>query len=106
MKERPGLAGTRPACPFYGFHWPEGKNHLVEVGGNRCGLGLDKNGPCMVEIKGLVVDYYQCPLVQRYKTYLKLMSRDVYFDIAGTPPRSVPFEEWIADVMQGRKWAG
>jgi hypothetical protein len=31
-----------PACPFYGFRWPERSSNLRQTDGNECGLDFDQ----------------------------------------------------------------
>ncbi|MCL5742837.1 MAG: hypothetical protein M1541_02750 [Acidobacteria bacterium] len=84
----------RAACPFYGFHWPEQSDHLVETGGSECGLDLDHHGPCRMEADGLQVDFGRCPLAERYSTLLNAARKYISFKPSEFSPQEFDLERW------------
>ena len=67
-------------CPFYGFRWPERSPTLQYVGGNECGLDIDVNGACLMELQSLRVYYFACPLVAYRWNMLQGSSHLIAFD--------------------------
>ena len=86
-----------PACPFYGFHWPERSPTLEYVGGNECGLDLDQHGPCKMGKEGRLPDYYSCPLVDAARHRLHSAKRLIYFQAGGT---AHTLDEWEEDARR------
>ena len=78
-----------PGCPFYGFRWPEHSSTLRRAGGNECGLDIDTNGRCRMETSGLVVNYFVCPMVERYGTVLDASKHVIRFDRGEGAPQNL-----------------
>jgi len=85
-------------CPFYGFRWPERKSDLFEVGGSECGLDIDRNGACRMELEGSAVDFRRCEVAAAATLYLELGSGRIGFYPSGAN-RSVPLPEWTRRVL-------
>lgn len=84
----------RVACPFYGFHWPEKSDRLVDTSGSECGLDFDHHEPCRMEADGLQADFGRCPLGDRFSTLLNTARKYIYFKPAEFSPREFDFEHW------------
>lgn len=87
-----------PKCPFYGFRWPERRPDLIAVGGNECGIDVDRNGPCRMEAKGCAANYSYCEAAADARVYLTLGSDRIRFFPSGLA-EGVPLEAWTNQVM-------
>src|SRR6185369_2452016 len=72
-------AMTPPRCPVYGFRWPARNLNLVAVGGNECGLDLDINGPCQMELAGRAADFSRCETAFAANNFLSIASHRIRF---------------------------
>jgi hypothetical protein len=80
-------------CPFYGYRWPDRTVELTEVGGNECGLDLDENGACRMELENLPVDYGHCLIALEAKPLLDMALQRIRFKPArATEP--IAFRDW------------
>jgi hypothetical protein len=85
-------------CPFYGFRWPARSPTLRYVGGNECGLDIDKNGVCLMEIKSPSVDYFKCPLVERRSNMLRTSSKLIAFEDRSSKRQTL--SQWEAQTSE------
>ena len=88
-------------CPFYGFRWPDRQSKLVYIGGNECGLDLDRNGPCKMEATGQEVNFCLCDVAQAARTYLEVGADRIHFRPGGDG-EEVGLEAWTDQVMGWR----
>jgi hypothetical protein len=87
-------------CPFYGFQWPERSSVLDHVGGNLCGLDLDRGRPCILEREGRPVNYRACPVVNARRSFVETGKHLIRFDLGdGRRPS-------LADWERETSWAG
>ena len=92
------LAGSRPTmsrCPFYGYRWPERSPTLEYVGGNGCGLDLEQNGPCRMELENKQVDYRSCEYASHSAHLIEAAKDLIQFDAGAGEVRS--FAAWERD---------
>jgi hypothetical protein len=76
-------------CAFYGFRWPERSAILRFTGGNECGMDLDKNGPCTMELANRPIEYCACPIVRDRRILLEHAKQRVCFAMPDSPPLSL-----------------
>jgi hypothetical protein len=81
-----------PGCPFYGYRWPERSSTLRQTGGNECGLDIDGNTPCRMETSALRVNYFVCPVAQRFWPVLDPSKHLIRFERGEGAPQSLA--EW------------
>lgn len=79
-------------CPFYGFRWPDHSTTLRYVGGNECGLDIDRHSPCGMEAEGRNVNYFACPVVRAKWSFLQVGKRLINLDSGYS--RSESLAEW------------
>jgi len=89
-------------CPFYGFRWPERTAHLIEAGGNECGLDLDIHGSCTMESAGAAPDFDRCQTAATLQWFLFLASRRLRFFPSGSTA-GLAWKDWNHHVMQSGK---
>src|SRR5215471_7142279 len=101
MGRKMGVTGvTVPArCPFYGFRWPDKTSDLHQDGGNECGLDVECNGPCAMEMDGRTVNYDYCEVPVRWKPMFEAFRDRILFHLAG---KSSPicYRQWRDMVMR------
>jgi len=86
-------------CPFFGFRWPERTPTLRYVGGDECGLDLDRNSPCLMKAEGVPVNYFVCPVALRRKSFLDAAAQLITFD---SGQQRETLEEWKTRDRLGR----
>lgn len=84
-------------CPFYGYSWPERAITLVHVGGNRCGLDFEQDGPCVMEVEDRPVNYFVGPLATHTRTIMSAFSSRIYFVRQG---KATSLDEWEAKALR------
>ena len=89
-----------PACPFYGFRWPEHSSNLRQMDANECGLDFDHNSTCRMETEGRVVNYYLCPVVASAHVALRAGKDVITFHAADQP--TLTLAEWEDQYHQSR----
>ena len=90
----------RPACPFYGFSWPENTSHLYDRADNRCGLAFDDTPQtCFMECEGLPVDHRGCPIYAQREVLVTLGTSYIVVH-SKEFPEGIPFDKWRLYVAQ------
>ena len=79
-------------CPFYGFRWPEHSAILQFTGRGECGLDIDCNAPCTMEVAQNPVDYFSCEVVRDRRHFLEAGNRLISFRLPNGPTYSL--EDW------------
>jgi hypothetical protein len=95
-QHRPQVAHQK--CPFYGFRWPERQSTLFHVGGNECGLDVEKNGPCQMECQGMLVNFHRCEVAHAARAYLQAGADRIRFYPPGE--EGIGLEAWTDRVMR------
>jgi hypothetical protein len=72
-------------CPFYGFRWPDNTRDLIQVGGNECGLDVQRNRPCKMEQEGRTVNFDYCDVPVKWKPLLDAFRHQIRFRILDAP---------------------
>ena len=83
----------RSKCPFYGFTWPSSTSRLQYVGGNRCGLALDRVEGCSMEAAGDEADIDRCPTGKELSRFVRLAAPVIAF-VTPEHPEGVPYSKW------------
>ena len=95
-------SGSRPRCPFYGFHWPARGSNLIGGGTAECGLDLDEHKLCRMEFEQGAVDFDRCALRSDWRNLIEAGKRHIRFYGADLPGDGVPLEQWQSLVMKKR----
>jgi hypothetical protein len=90
-----------PRCPFYGFEWPAASLRLQRVGGNRCGLALDRVESCGMEEAGSDVDMQACPMAERFAHFIRSAGPVIVF-VTPEHPEGLPYAAWWRSTMLQR----
>jgi hypothetical protein len=85
-------------CPFYGFAWPASSHRLIHVGGNRCGLALDRLDSCAMEEAGRDVNMQACPMADRFAHFIGSAASVIAF-VTPDHPEGLPYGVWLHRTM-------
>src|ERR1051326_7514907 len=89
-------------CPFFGFRWPDRTSDLYQIGGSECGLDLDNNGPCRMELEGCEIDFDHCPTADAARWFLAAAEDRIRFYPSGTE-QGIPLDDWTDRVMRSEE---
>jgi hypothetical protein len=70
------------------------------MGSSECGLDLDRNQPCQMELEQLPVDFESCAMRSQTKNLLEAGKRYIRFHGTELPSGGVPLETWQRVVMK------
>ena len=88
-------------CPFYGFAWPAASLRLIQEGGNRCALGLDRVESCAMEEGGRDVNMQVCPIANRFAHFISSAAPVIAF-VTPDHPEGLPYAVWWHRTMLQR----
>lgn len=100
----PSFEKPRPRCPFYGFAMNITRGVLQDTGGNQCALNKMVASPCLMEWRGQVPDWEECPEndhdIQPLITEMRQCPVVVFPDEFSQPGRGgIYFTQWYDYVM-------
>lgn len=78
-------------CPFYGCRWPDRSPELSKVGGNECGLDVERHAACKMEVEQRDVNLFACPVADAQFALLSVFESVVRVPVAG---EKITFLEW------------
>jgi len=89
-------------CPFYGFAWPAASLRLMQEGGNRCGLALDRADSCAMEDAGRDINMQACPLADKLVHFIRSAEPVIAF-VTPDHPEGLPYAVWWHRTMLQRE---
>ena len=89
-------------CPFYGFAWPAASLRLMQEGGNRCGLALDRADSCAMEDAGWDINMQACPLADKLVHFIRSAEPVIAF-VTPDHPEGLPYAVWWHRTMLQRE---